>query len=89
MSAHTRCANCRARRKLKRHPDAYKIQPKCLCGARDWRKDEYRHRVEMPQMRLKQGRYAVCHSCVHYPHRIGSTGCIFNPDGSYRDFPSP
>lgn len=87
MKTHTRCRHCRSRRKLPRHPNEYRLQPKCTnCGGRDWRKDEYRHRVELPQMRLKQGRYAVCRSCFHYPHRIGSDGCIFNPDGNYRDF---
>lgn len=89
VATHARCRTCRARRKLEQHPDAYAIQPRCSCGARDWRKDEYRHRVEKPQMRQKIGRYAVCRSCFHYPHRIGSAGCIFKPDGTYREFTDP
>lgn len=85
MKTHARCRHCRHRKKLARHPETYKLQPVCSnCKARDWRKDEYRHRVEVPQMRAHSGRYALCHSCFHYPHRIGSTGCIFNADGSYR-----
>jgi hypothetical protein len=86
MKTHTRCRHCGSRRKLAKHPLEYRLQPKCLCGARDWRKDEYRHRVELEQIRLHLGRYALCHSCFHYPHRIGSEGCIFHADGSYRDF---
>lgn len=87
MKTHSRCRNCLARRKLKKHPDSYAIQPKCTnCGARDWRKDEYRHRVEVVQMRLKLGRYTPCHAdCFHHPHRAGSTGCKFDKDFNYRD----
>lgn len=86
MKTHCRCKVCRHRKKLKQHPESYRLQPKCLnCGARDWQKDEYRHRIELEQMRLHSGRYRLCHSCFHYPHRIGSAGCIFNGDGSYRE----
>lgn len=86
MKTHTRCRSCNARRKLKMHPDAYQIQPRCLCGARSWRKDEYRHRVELPQMRAKTGRYRVCHAdCFHHPHRLGSIGCKFHASGEYKE----
>lgn len=86
MKTHCRCRICKARRKLKQHPEDHRIQPKCLCGARDWRKDEYRHRVELPQMRARTGRYKVCYSdCHHHEHRAGSTGCKFDGDFNYRD----
>lgn len=87
MKTHCRCRHCDKRRALKMHPDAYRVQPKCSnCGARSWRKDEYRHRVELPQMRRRTGRYRVCHAdCYHHPHRIGSIGCKFNQQGEYRE----
>lgn len=88
MSTHTRCRNCRARRKLKMHPDEYLIQPKCRnCGARRWIKDAYRHRVELPQMRKGLGRYRVCRSdCYHHNHRMGFGNCKYLPNGEYKEF---
>jgi hypothetical protein len=85
MKTHCRCRNCRSRKKLNKHPLEYRVQPGCQCGARDWIKDEYRHRVELPQMRRKAGRYVVCYAdCFHHPHRMGSTGCKFGSSGEYR-----
>lgn len=85
MKIHCRCRHCRARKKLSKHPLEYRIQPRCSCGARDWLRDEYRHRVELVQMRNKQGRYRVCRAdCFHHPHRMGSAGCKFDVDGEYR-----
>lgn len=86
-SHHCRCRTCRARRKLPKHPDEYLRQPKCAnCGARSWLRDDYRHRIELPQMRAKTGRYKTCHAdCFHHPHRAGSTGCKFDKDFNYRD----
>lgn len=84
-ATHCRCRSCGARRKLKMHPDSYQIQPRCLCGSRSWRKDEYRHRVELPQMRNKAGRYKVCHAdCYHHPHRMGFGDCKFLVTGEYK-----
>lgn len=89
MAHHCRCKFCMARKKLRKHPNYYKRQPKCHnCGERDWRRDDYRHAVELPQIRGKTDRYRVCHSaCYAYPHRIGSVGCMFELDGAYRDIP--
>lgn len=87
MKTHSRCRKCGARHKLARHPIAYFIQPRCHnCGARDWRKDQYRHAVELPQMRAKVGRYRPCHCGGHergftYPHRPGSFLCNYQANG--------
>ena len=54
MKTHCRCRNCRDRKKLNKHPLEYFVQPRCQCGARDWIKDAYRHRVELPLMRQKK-----------------------------------
>lgn len=88
MKIHSRCRNCRHRKKLARHPEEYRIQPRCSnCGARSWAKDAYRHRVELVQMREKTGRYRVCHAdCYHHPHRIGFGNCKFLPSGEYREY---
>lgn len=52
MKTHCRCGTCGARRKLDSHPDEYRVQPRCVrCGNRNWRRDEYRHRVELPMIR--------------------------------------
>lgn len=82
MATHSRCRHCGARKKLARHPLEYLNQPRCHnCGSRDWRKDEYRHRVELPQMRNKMGRYMVCHAdCFWFPHRFGCAGCKFRDE---------
>jgi hypothetical protein len=87
MKTHSRCCHCGKRRKLPRHPDEYRLQPKCTnCGARSWRKDNYRHQVELEQMRTNTGRYRVCHSDCHaHPHRAGSNGCKFDVNFEYRD----
>jgi hypothetical protein len=84
---HCRCRTCGHRRKLQMHPDSYQIPPKCSsCGARSWRRDNYRHAVEIPQMRNGTGRYKVCYNdCHHFPHRMGSIGCKFDDDFCYRD----
>lgn len=64
----------------------YRVQPRCDCGARDWIKDEYRHRVELEQMRNKVGRYRIC-DCpglgkgFTHRHRIGSRGCCYLASG--------
>lgn len=85
MKTHCRCRSCRSRRKLSRHPNQYWKQPKCQCGAREWVIDQYRHRVELEQMRRKAGRYKVCHAdCFHFPHRMGSGGCKFDVNAEYR-----
>lgn len=82
---HCRCRSCLGRRKLANHPDYYSKQPRCHCGARSWRVDTYRHRTELPQIKMKIGRYAVCHAdCFHFPHRMGSDGCKFDSGGDYR-----
>lgn len=87
MSTHCRCSHCNARRKLPKHPEEYRLQPKCPCGARRWRMDSYRHRVELPQMRAKTGRYKVCHAdCYHHPHRIGFGDCKFSALGVYKEY---
>lgn len=76
---HTRCRNCTHRRKLAMHPDEYRIQPKCQCGARSWRVDLYR------QSGLDKR--PVCRSdCAHYFHRMGCGLCKFNADGTYKEF---
>lgn len=90
-NTHCRCRSCGARKKLNRHPLEYRIQPMCQCGARSWRKDEYRHRVERPQMRAKQGRYRICHcdGLIQFknahPHRIGCKQCCYKADGEAKD----
>lgn len=85
MRTHCRCRKCRARRKLSMHPDEYRVQPRCLCGARSWVADGYRSRVEIPQMRAKAGRYYTCHAdCYHHPHRIGFGDCKFSAPGIYK-----
>lgn len=85
MKTHCRCRNCRARKKLRKHPLEYRTQPRCQCGARDWLRDEYRHRVELEQMRNRRGRYQPCHAdCFHFPHRMGSAGCKFDVAAEYR-----
>lgn len=86
MKTHCRCRNCRHRKKLPKHPDEYRRQPKCQqCGAKDWARDEYRHQVELAQIYGKLGRYRVCHAdCFHHPHRMGSDGCKFTVAGEYR-----
>lgn len=85
MKTHCRCRNCRARKKLNKHPLEYHVQPRCQCGARDWQMDAYRHRVELEQMRNKRGRYQPCHAdCFHFPHRMGSAGCKFDVAAEYR-----
>lgn len=86
MNHHTRCRSCGHRRKLKRHPDEYLIQPRCECGARSWRLDNYRHRVELEQIRRGLGRYARCYCSGHalvlgYPHRLGSVWCCYQSNG--------
>lgn len=86
MKTHCRCRSCGARRKLKMHPNSYQIQPRCLCGARSWRKDEYRHRVELPQMRAKTGRYKSCHcDGYHHAHRTGFGNCKILLSGEYKE----
>lgn len=87
MKHHCRCLRCEARRKLRKHPLEYlRKQPKChKCGYRLWRRDNYRHAIEVPQMRLKIDRYRVCHAdCHHHPHRMASNGCKFEINGEYR-----
>ena len=85
MKTHCRCRHCRARKKLNKHPLEYRVQPRCQCGARDWLKDEYRHRIELKQMLLGLGHYGTCYAdCFHFPHRVGSTGCKFDKDWQYR-----
>lgn len=86
-SHHCRCRTCGARRKLKMHPDAYRLQPRCRnCRSRNWRRDNYRHNVELPQMRSKTGRYRLCpYHCFHHEHRLASTGCRFNFDLTVRE----
>jgi hypothetical protein len=86
---HCRCISCRRRKKLKKHPLAYHLQPKCnICGARNWRKDEYRHRVELAQIRNKTGRYKACH-CDGYPHphRTEFGNCKLMLSGEYKLYP--
>lgn len=86
MKTHCRCRSCGARRKLKMHPDSYQIQPRCVCGARSWRKDEYRHRVELPQMHTKSGRYKSCHcDGYHFVHRTGFGNCKILLSGEYKE----
>lgn len=60
--------------------------PKCRrCGTRKWRRDEYRHAVELPQIRSGTGRYVVCHADCHpHEHRRASNGCKFDLSGEYR-----
>ena len=89
MKTHARCRHCQARKKLSKHPLEYRVQPRCHnCGARNWRKDEYRHRVELPQMRAKQGRYraCLCDGLIQFknahPHRIGCRQCCYQAGGS-------
>ena len=86
MKTHSRCRTCGHRRKLNRHPNEYQIQPRCNhCGARDWRQDKYRHRVEVPQMRAKTGRYRSCHcDGYHFAHRIGFGACKYRRDGELK-----
>jgi len=86
MKMHTRCKPCRARRKLSRHPDEYQLQPRCTnCGERSWVVDQYRHRVELPQMRAKAGRYRSCHcDGYHFAHRIGFGACKYHLGGGLR-----
>lgn len=85
MKTHSRCRHCNHRKKLNKHPAEYLRQPKCQCGARSWRKDEYRHRVELREMRLGLGRYVTCYAdCFHHPHRLSSHGCKFIRPGEYR-----
>ena len=63
------------------------LGPKCrVCGGRAWRRDEYRHAVELPLMRSRAGRYVPCRSDCHpFHHRIGSNGCKFIKPGVYRE----
>lgn len=87
MKTHSRCRHCKARKKLNKHPLEYRIQPRCHnCGARNWQRDEYRHRVEVPQMRKGLGRYRVCRSdCYHFSHRMGFGDCKFDSNGGLKD----
>lgn len=86
MKTHCRCRSCKHRTKLKHHPLWCIRQPRCkVCGARAWQKDEYRHRVELEQIRNKTGRYHVCHSdCYHHPHRIGFGSCKYISPGIFK-----
>lgn len=65
---HMRCRCCGGRRSLAMplhwYTSAARI-PKCRCGARDWRADRYRDRVELVRTTCR---------CANapYPHRIGS-----------------
>lgn len=86
MICHARCRQCRARRKLSKHPEEYRTQPQCQCGARDWAPDKYRKDVELPQIRRGIGRYVRCGCAGHalvltYPHRRGSVWCCYQANG--------
>lgn len=90
MKTHCRCRSCKHRTKLKHHPLWYIRQPRCkVCGARSWQKDEYRHWVELEQIRTHTGRYKLCYTCFHYPHRMASRGCVYHIDGTYRELGDP
>ena len=79
MKTHTRCQHCRARRALPKHPDEYQILPKCrVCGRRGYTVDKYRQAGKDVSI--------TCHrDCCHYPHRLGSSVCAMNTDGSYKE----
>lgn len=77
MKTHCRCRRCQARRVLKRQPSEYIRQPRCSCGARDYRPDPY--------MNNRNNRTNTCHAdCYHFPHRIGSLQCKFLKPGVYK-----
>lgn len=80
MKTHTRCQQCRARRALPKHPDEYRILPKCrVCGHRGFTVDAYRM--------AGKDKTTTCHlDCRHYPHRLGSSVCNLNKDGSYKEY---
>lgn len=72
-----RCRNsaCRHRRVISRHPDEYRLVPKCgSCGKRaGWR-------IEQRYFNLRNR--CRC-SGYHYPHAAGSPLCDSNPRGFY------
>lgn len=87
MKTHCRCRCCGTRRVLRKHPGEYlRRQPKCSnCGGNNWRQDAYRHRVELPLIRTKRGRYAPCYcDAYHHPHRVNSALCKFVKPGEYK-----
>lgn len=68
-----RCSHekCRARRTLRKHPDEYRVQPKCaMCGRRKWRLDVYRQKKE-------QRSGCECDG-YHHPHAYGRGQCRYN-----------
>jgi len=71
---------------LPKHPEEFTRQPRCAnCGERSWRQDKYRHRVELPLIRTKRGRYAPCYcDGYHHPHRVGSADCKFITHGVFK-----
>lgn len=77
---HCRCRKCAARRVLPRAPDEYiRVQPKCACGARDWRKDKWMNTRKTGL----NGAACVC-SGYWFIHRRGSKYCWYRTDGTGR-----
>ncbi|WAX22826.1 hypothetical protein MAJJADAN_00064 [Pseudomonas phage Amjad_SA] len=82
MKTHARCRQCRARRVLSRHPDAYRTLPRCRnCGARDYHADKWMNERNVKAM--------TCHCSghgpgYHYPHRRGALWCNYQPGGDWK-----
>lgn len=75
---HVRCAKCRARRCLKRHPDRYERLPACrTCGHRTYRVDRWMNRRNTTRMAC------IC-TGYWFPHRRGSLYCWHRADGTNR-----
>ncbi|AOY00128.1 hypothetical protein [Jeongeupia sp. USM3] len=77
---HCRCRHCQTRKKLRRHPDNYLMQPACpVCARRDWRVDNWMMRRDTRAMACRCGGY-------WFQHRQGSLACHYNANGTEREF---
>src|SRR6185503_651664 len=76
---HCRCRRCETRRVLAKHPDEYRRQPTCACGARDWRTDAWMNKRDTSA----RGMGCTCNG-YHFTHRRGSRYCWYRADGTDR-----
>ena len=83
---HCRCRKCEARRVLKQQPALYEKQPKCGCGARDWRPDAWMNKRNTRAMGCMCPGYAWAGNMSGAMHRRGSLRCYYRADGSAREW---
>lgn len=66
-----RCRECEQRRTLPKAVEEYTRVPKCACGAKNWRLDQY--------MLKRENKTCSC-SGYPFPHRWGGGSCEHNPN---------